>query len=205
MKQHSRLTVSTFGTIVGIAGLEHGVGEILQGNTIPSGVVIESWPNIEAYEILGGEPAMTLIPNLLLSGILTVIVSIILMIWAIRFIDAKHGGLTMILLSLLLLPIGGGFAPPLMGSIVGGFGWRMNSRTDWAAGNNFGLIWPLIFIGAIIGYFTLWPGMVILSMIVPAESLPVMPVIVFSFSALILALISSFSYKSERGINQNQL
>jgi len=28
----SRVTVSSFGTIIGIAGIEHGVGEILQEN-----------------------------------------------------------------------------------------------------------------------------------------------------------------------------
>ena len=122
MKDEARKTVSTFGAIVGIAGLEHGVGEILQGNIPTNGLVIESWPNIEAYEILAGEPAMTIIPNLLLSGILTVMISIIFILWAVKYVDRRKGGLVLILLSLLLLLIGGGFGPPIMGSIIGGFG-----------------------------------------------------------------------------------
>lgn len=50
-----RVSVSTFGTILGIAGLEHGVGEILQGNVVPESIFIQSWPNEQLYEILIGE------------------------------------------------------------------------------------------------------------------------------------------------------
>jgi len=193
MKNEARLTVSTFGTIIGIAGLEHGVGEILQGNVPPPGIVIESWPNNEAYKVLAGEPALTLMPNMLLSGILTVLVSIILILWAVKFVDRKNGGLILILLSLVLLPIGGGFAPPLMGCIVGGFGMKMNNRLEWSTERTLvGRTWSAIFIVAIVAYFSLWPGMVIISTFIPADSLPMIQLTIFSFSALVLALLSSF-------------
>jgi hypothetical protein len=197
VKRESRITVSTFGTIIGIAGLEHGVGEILQGDIPPPGIVIESWPNNAAYEIMAGEPAMTLLPSMLLSGILTVIMSIILIFWTVKYIDRKYGGLIFILLSFLLLPIGGGFAPPLMGFIVGIFAVRMNRRTDWSIKNQYlGRIWPVIFVSSVIAYFSLWPGMVILSSFLPKELLPMMPLTIFSFATLFLALISSFHHVS---------
>jgi hypothetical protein len=193
MKNEARLTVSTFGTIIGIAGLEHGVGEILQGNVPPPGIVIESWPNNEAYKVLAGEPALTLIPNMLLSGILTVLVSIILILWTVKYVDRKNGGLILILLSLVLLPIGGGVAPPLMGFIVGGFGMRMNNRSEWSTERTlFGRTWSVIFVAAVVAYFSLWPGMVIISTFIPADSLPMVQLTVFSFTALVLALHSSF-------------
>jgi hypothetical protein len=200
MKNEARLTVSTFGTIIGIAGLEHGVGEILQGNVPPPGIVIESWPNNEAYKVLAGEPALTLIPNMLLSGILTVLVSIILILWTVKYVDRKNGGLILILLSLVLLPIGGGFVPPLMGFIVGGFGMRMNNRSEWSTERTlFGRTWSVIFVAAVVAYFSLWPGMVIISTFIPADSLPMIQLTVFSFTALVLALLASFhsTYRTE--------
>lgn len=200
MRNATRATVSTFGAIIGVAGLEHGVGEILQGNVAPSGIIIESWPDIEAYEILAGEPAMTIIPNLLLSGILTVIVSIILIIWAVMHIEKRNGGKIMIFLSFILLLVGGGFGPPIMGFIVGWAGTRINSPMDWLAGrNSFGKIWPILFVAGIIGYFSLWPGLVILSGFFPADSLPVLQLTLFSFSTLILAILTGFAYDSING------
>ncbi|MBA7581700.1 hypothetical protein ES708_23609 [subsurface metagenome] len=202
MKNATRVTVSTYGTILSIAGLEHGVGEMLQGSITPSGIMIESWPDIEAYKILAGEPAMTIIPNLLLSGILTMIVSIILMIWAVKHIEKKNGGQVLILLSLILLLIGGGFGPPIMGFIVGWAGTKINSPLRWSAGRStFGKIWPFIFVASIIGYFSLWPGLVILSQFFPAASLPVTQLTLFSFSTLILALLSSFAYDNTKRTN----
>ena len=32
-----------FGSLIGIGGLQHGVGEVLQGNVAPDGLVINSW------------------------------------------------------------------------------------------------------------------------------------------------------------------
>jgi hypothetical protein len=37
-----RVTISTFGVVGGLAGLEHGIGEVLQGNTTPDALTIQS-------------------------------------------------------------------------------------------------------------------------------------------------------------------
>ena len=72
----TRVTVSTFGVLAGLAGIEHGIGEVFQGNVAPDWVMIESWPDSEVFDILSGEPAMTLVPNLLLTGILATVLVI---------------------------------------------------------------------------------------------------------------------------------
>jgi hypothetical protein len=58
MRHALRVTVSTFGTLAGLAGLEHGIGEILQGNVAPASPSIQSWPKSDFFRILGGEPAI---------------------------------------------------------------------------------------------------------------------------------------------------
>jgi hypothetical protein len=45
MKNATQVTVSTLGFLMGVAGVEHGIGEILQGNIAPSGIVFPSWPD----------------------------------------------------------------------------------------------------------------------------------------------------------------
>jgi len=65
------------------------------------------------------EPAMTVIPNFLITGILAVIFGLLILIWSIAFIQRKYGGAVLILLSIALLLFGGGLFPPLIG-IVGG-------------------------------------------------------------------------------------
>jgi hypothetical protein len=85
-------TVAVFGTAAGIAGIEHGVGEILQGDVVPDGVVIASWPASEAFRVLGGEPAMTVVPNLLASGILAILVSLVLLVVAVTPLARRRGG-----------------------------------------------------------------------------------------------------------------
>ncbi|HXF60171.1 MAG TPA: hypothetical protein VNK95_01060 [Caldilineaceae bacterium] len=101
------------GVLAGLAGIEHGIGEILQGNIAPNGLVIESWPGSALFRVVAGEPAMTLIPNLLISGVVACLVSALILIWTTLFVQRKNGGLVLILLSLVLLLVGGGFGPPL--------------------------------------------------------------------------------------------
>ncbi len=134
MNNATRATVTTFGVIAALAGFEHGVGEIMQGNRAPAGIMIESWPDLAFFEIVSGEPAMTIVPNLLLTGILAISVSLIICVWAIRFVQRSYGGLILILLSIILLLVGGGFGPPLLGIILGIAALGINARTvtrDW--------------------------------------------------------------------------
>jgi hypothetical protein len=115
----TRIVVGTLGALVGAAGIEHGIGEFLQGPVRPDGPLIMSWPDAAALEILSGEPAMTVLPDLRVTGVLAVTVALAVMVWSIWFVAHRHGGLVLVGLSILLLLVGGGLAPPLMGIVLG--------------------------------------------------------------------------------------
>jgi hypothetical protein len=127
----TRLVVSILGVIAGLAGIEHGIGELLQGNTAPGGIMLQSWPASELMKNFSGEPAMSVIPNFLVSGILSVLISLIFITWAVIFINRKHGGSIMMLISVVLLLVGGGFGPPLLGIILGAAGTRVDKPLSW--------------------------------------------------------------------------
>jgi len=191
----TRIVVSTFGVLAGLAGIEHGVGETLQGSVRPEGLVIESWPDSEAFEILAGEPAMTVIPNLLVTGMLAVLVALAVGIWSARFVDRRHGGLVLMLLSVLLLLVGGGFGPPLIGIIIGigatriGVASRQRPRRLSRA---LGRVWPWILGAGVLGYLSLLPGTILLAHLVGVDSAGLVSGLsAFSFAGLILALVAA--------------
>ncbi|MFX1508098.1 MAG: hypothetical protein ACFFDC_18590 [Promethearchaeota archaeon] len=201
----SRVTVSTFGAIIGIAGIEHGVGEILQGNKAPEGLYIQSWPVADnpLYEVLSGEPAFTIVPNLFLTGILAIIASIVLIIWAILFIEKKHGGLIFLLLNFVGMLVGIGVAGPiLIGIITGLVGTRINSQVTWmnehvSARDFLSKVWIYIYIVSVCSWFSLWPGLIILGLFVSViDPLIVIGLALLSFVSFILTIISSFAYDS---------
>ncbi len=166
MKNATRVFASTFGAIFALAGIEHGIGEILQGNVAPSGIMILSWPESEFFRSLGGEPAMTIIPNLLVTGILAVFISMILLVWATLFVQRKNGGLIMILLSITMLLVGGGIFPPILGIIIGAVGTRINAPLTWWHAHlpmgfrrSAGKLWAWSYMACIIAWLSMFPGL----------------------------------------------
>lgn len=113
---------SVLGIFAGVSGASHGPGEILQGNIAPSGIMIEAWPGLAS---LGGEPAMTIVPSFLVTGVLAIIFGLIVTVWAAAFVQRKNGGLVLILLSIIMLLVGGGVIPPGFGVIAGMIGTRI--------------------------------------------------------------------------------
>lgn len=187
--------MSTLGVLVALAGIEHGVGEILQGSVRPEGPVIESWADSEAFEILGGEPAMTIVPNLLVTGVLAVVAAGAVGLWAVGFIDRRHGGLVLVLLSVLLLLVGGGFGPPLIGIMIGLASTRMGSggrRPPGAVSRVLGGAWPWLLVAAVLGYLSLVPGSIVLDQLLEADIAGLVAVLTaFSFATLVLALAAA--------------
>ncbi|HUS70065.1 MAG TPA: hypothetical protein VM075_04720 [Anaerolineae bacterium] len=53
----SRIVASVFGVLAGLGGITHGIGEILQGNVAPSGIIIDSWTEGPIATNMGGEQA----------------------------------------------------------------------------------------------------------------------------------------------------
>jgi len=128
MRKATRIVATVFGVLAGIAGLGHGVTEILQGNIRSPNFMFASIgdPCIPEKAWHACEPAMTLLPNLLLAGILTVVFGLLMIIWSAAFVQRKNGGSLLILLSVILLLVGGGFFPPMIGIVGGIAGLKIN-------------------------------------------------------------------------------
>ncbi len=116
---------SILGIFAGIGGASHGPGEIFQGNIAPTGIIIEAWP---ALTLLAGVPAMTLIPSFSVSGIVTIILGLAVTIWAATRIEGESGALVLILLSTMMLFVGGGLIPPVFGVVAGIIGARVRQK-----------------------------------------------------------------------------
>lgn len=194
MGSATRAVTSVFGVLAALAGMEHGVGEMLQGNMRPDGLMIQSWPDSPFFRIENGEPAMTVVPNLLASGVLTILVSLIFLVWAAGFARRRRDGLVLVGLSIVLLLVGGGFGPPLLGVIVGLTATRIGAPLTWWRTRLAPVIrrllaasWPWAFAGCMGAWLMLVPGLPVLSYTLGVED-PALVVVLF-FSALgLLAL-----------------
>jgi hypothetical protein len=203
MRSATRITVATFGVLAGLAGIEHGVGEILQGSRPPDGIVIRSWPDAAAFRIVGGEPAMTIVPNLLVSGILTILASLIFLAWVTMFVQRAHGGIILILLSLVLLLVGGGFGPPLFGLILGLAATRIDAPHKWwrtrlpeRARRALSSMWPWAFAAGVLAWLCVLPGSILLEgargVSSPERIMSVL--IAAAFGLLLMAIVTSFAH-----------
>lgn len=191
----TRITVGTMGVLVAWAGVEHGVGEVRQGWLAPPSWAFESWEGTAAFGPVGGEPAMTVVPNLLVTGILAVIVALALGVWAVRFADRQHGGIVLIMLSVLLLLVGGGFAPPLIGVLAGILATRPDRATYPPAGpvsRVTARLWPWALVATVAFLLGLVPGLVLLYLVVGTdEPALVSALTAASFVSLALAVVSA--------------
>jgi len=148
----SERLASLFGVLAGLGGLLHGIGEVLQGNVSPDAIFIESWKQGPVAEHMGGDPGLTILPNMLATGILAILLSLSLIIWSACFVKRKHGGLILLLLSICLLLLGGGVGPPVLGILAGIGGLQIHASHTWwrrripAGFRNFlSRLWPWIF------------------------------------------------------------
>ena len=152
MRKATKTVAMWFGVTAGLAALEHGYFEILQGNIRPDGVMFPSWgadvcDPIRAWHAC--EPAMSLLPSFLLSGIMTILLSLAVFIWSGWFIQRKYGGLVLILLAIPLLLVGGGIFPPAIALVGGLAGRHINNPINDKPGRLTGFAaslwpWPLV-------------------------------------------------------------
>lgn len=66
----AKTTASVFGVYAGLLGMQHGYFETLQRNVVPKGLKILAVSPSELPFPFGHEPAMTVIPSFLVTGIL---------------------------------------------------------------------------------------------------------------------------------------
>lgn len=206
MENATRLTVSTFGTVMGLAGIEHGIGEILQGSIRPAGLMIMSWPEADFFRIVQGEPAMTVIPNLLVTGILAVFFSLLFTIWAIWFVQQKYGGLGLILLAVVMLLVGGGIFPPVLGLLIGLVATRVHKPLTRKGSPRLsglqqllGKIWPGSYALCVVSWLLLFPGVNVLDYFfnISSEGL-VFLLILTAIGSLVLTITSGLIIDTNR-------
>lgn len=130
--QKTRITASVLGVLLGLAGLlNHGIFEVLQGNTPTNGFFIEAIGEAHRFWVHGTEGAITIIPNFLVTGILVIVLSLSIMVWSIKYIQVKHG--TTVFLSLLvgLTLVGGGIGFVILFVPTWAYATRINKSLDW--------------------------------------------------------------------------
>ncbi|MGA9397753.1 MAG: hypothetical protein WBV22_05765 [Anaerolineaceae bacterium] len=169
MKKASRISISTFGVIIAMAGIEHGIGEILQGKHAPAGVMIESWPGSPFFRMLAGEPAMTIIPNLLATGILAILTTLFFLLWSTLWNHKKIAGGMMILSAIAMLLSGAGMSPPILVIILSVATIIMNTPSRLKRTHQPSRFQQLC--------AKLWPGSLIISVVIWLMVLPGLPLL----------------------------
>jgi hypothetical protein len=127
----TRVVASVFGTLVGLAAIEHGYFEIRQGNVKPGSLLFPAIGPEQRFWEYGTEHAMTMIPSLLVTGILAMIVGILIVVWANRSIQKKCGALVMLALCVLSFAVGGGFAPIFLAGVATIAATRIGKPLTW--------------------------------------------------------------------------
>ncbi len=171
MNNALRIVAVSLGLIAGLAGLEHGYFELLQGNAAPNSLMIYAMGSpCEPRMIWNAcEPALTIIPSFLITGLLAIVLSVVVLLWSAAFLHRQRGGQGLILLCLPLLLFGGGVFPPAIGLIGGLVGTQINAPLTWwrarlsgPGGHFLATLWSwslIIFLGWmlagqwIVGYF----------------------------------------------------
>jgi hypothetical protein len=131
-RKATRLVAAAFGFVAGFGGPEHGAFEILRGSARPEGLVFAAMgPPCNPEQVWHAcEPAMSILPNYLVTGILATILGLVTITWSVAFLHKKRGGLVLMLLSIALLLFGGGLLPPAIGVIGGLLATRINRPVD---------------------------------------------------------------------------
>jgi hypothetical protein len=209
----TRVTASTLGAIVGLAGMEHGFFEMLQGNATPNGLVIDAIGPAQKLWPGATEPALTIIPNFFSSGILAMTVGLLVTIWAVAFIQRKHGALILLLLSIMLFLVGGGSPPIFLGIIASAVATRINKPLTWwrahLSVNVRGFLaklWPwsiivfvLLFWFAVGIAITGWPLLLFFDANA-TNTLPILTLLGYiSDVIMLLAVLAGFAYDIDRG------
>jgi len=200
MHKATRTLYLTLGIIAGIMGIEHGIGEVLQGYQPTPGMFILSWSDSAFFEIMSGEPALTLIPNYLVTGLFAIFFScIILGVFTRSNLDGKAIAALFGLLALLLLT-GGGFGPPIVGLIAVLIALKRNSPLKtWSKLPSklhrvLSRLWPWSFGLCVVSWLMLFPGAALIAFFTGIDDPYLMYVpILFAFAFIPITLLLGFS------------
>jgi len=126
------ITASAMGVLLGLAGIfNHGIFEILQGNTSTNGFFIEAIGEANRYWTHGTEAAFTIIHNFLVTGICVIVAGVSIIIWSLKYLQAKNGATVFIVLLILSTLVGGGIGHIIVFLPVWAFTTRVNKSLHW--------------------------------------------------------------------------
>ncbi len=192
LKSSRLLTATVFGIYATLGSLPHGIGLMLQGHGTPESIVLDTWKVGAIAKNLGGEPGMAIIPDFWISGILTIILSVVMILWIILFINKKYGGPVYIVLTIAVLLTGGGFASPIIGLLAGIAAVSSHMPNTWqhkpdsAAGRLLAGLWLWVFgLSVIVGGFVFIIGIILSAL----DLLNTPQIFVYGFFYLIIAVI----------------
>lgn len=127
----TRVTATTIGVIFGFSGINHGFFEFLQGNKNTEGLVIQAIGEAQRFWALGTEEAFTIIPNFMISGLLSMLVGLAIIIWSLWFLPTKYGRTVFLLLFILLFLVGGGIGQIAFFIPAWAFATRIDKPLTW--------------------------------------------------------------------------
>lgn len=206
MSESKKKTTIILGISLAIAGIHHGFFEILQGNNPTNGTFIESIGPEHRMWVHGNDPAMTLIPNFLFTGITAILIGLAIIFWVIFYIDKKYGPSVFLLLFMFLTLSGGGIGYIPFFILIWIYAKRKN-ESDWIkqlfpgrSENFLSNLWIIVtwvtagffIIGLEISVFGYFPGV---------SDPDLMLTICWSFLLAALVLIN-FAYLSAAAIKQ---
>ena len=208
MNRATRAFVSTFGAIMALAGIEHGVGEVLQGSVAPSGLMILSWPDSAFFRNVAGEPAMTVIPNLLVTGIVAILLSLAMLAWATLFVQRKHGALVMILIATGMLLAGGGLFPPVLAILVAVVASRLHAPMTWQRAwrhprvrQRLAGLWPWCFGACVVAWVLMFAGPAVAGYFLGAEGEGLIWVfLLIAFGTLVSTIVTGFARDAQEEV-----
>ena len=211
MRSATKIIVSTLGVIIGIGGIDHGFLETLHGNIPTSGNALGEGNNWTLWK-QGGEGAFTLIPNYLITGIVSIIVSFSIIIWSIGFIHRKKGSQLFLFLCILLFLVGGGVAQLLLIILTWAVSTRINKPLIWwqkILPKNIRSVLAKLWLGSLIVFSLLFLSALEIAIFgfVPGLNDPELilhicwSILGIALGILLLTFVSGFSYDIDRQTN----
>lgn len=128
----ARVIATTVGVFFGLfSSINHGIFEVLQGNKATSGLVINAIGEAQRFWPEGTEPAFTLIPNYLFTGVAAIAVGIAIIIWSLWFLPVRHGRAVYLGLFILSFLLGGGMGQAFFFLPAWAFATRIGKPLVW--------------------------------------------------------------------------
>lgn len=130
----TQIITTIIGVIFGFSGINHGFFEFLQGNKPTESLVIQAIGEEHRFWPQGTEEAFTILPNYMISGIISMALGLAIIIWSLYFIKTRHGQTVFLALFILLFLFGGGIGQLVFFIPAWAFSTRMNTSLEgWKA------------------------------------------------------------------------